>query len=66
MSADKFSFTVNIVLDQVATDVVFSGTFDGTTLKGSISVSALGVSFDFTGVKPGNAASTVSTSGGAL
>jgi hypothetical protein len=51
LSVDKFSFTINIVLDQGATDVIFSGTFDGTTLKGSISV--LGLSLDFTGVKPG-------------
>ena len=51
LSADKFSFTINISLDQGPTDVIFSGTFDGTTLKGSISV--IGLSFDFTGVKPG-------------
>ncbi len=53
LSVDKFSFTINIVLDQGATDVTFSGTYDGTTLKGSISV--LGLSIDFTGVKPGEA-----------
>jgi hypothetical protein len=51
LSADKFSFTINIPLDQGPTDVIFSGTFDGTSLKGSISV--LGLSLDFTGVKPG-------------
>ncbi len=50
LSADKFTFTVNIPLDQGPTDVIFSGTFDGTSLKGSISV--LGLSLDFTGVKP--------------
>ena len=65
LSADKFSFTINIVLDQGPTDVIFSGTFDGTTLKGSISVSGLALSFDFTGVKPGAAASATSGSGGA-
>jgi amidohydrolase family protein len=53
LSGDKFSFTINIVLDQGATDVTFSGTFDGTSLKGSISV--MGLSLDVTGVKPGNA-----------
>ncbi len=52
LSADKFSFTINISLDQGPTDVIFSGTFDGTTLKGSISV--VGLSLDFTGVKPGS------------
>ncbi len=52
LSADKFSFTINITLDQGPTDVIFSGTFDGTTLKGSISV--IGLSLDFTGVKPGS------------
>ena len=52
LSADKFSFTINMPLDQGPTDVIFSGAFDGTTLKGSISV--VGLSFDFTGVKPGS------------
>jgi len=63
LSADKFSFTINIVLDQGATDVTFSGTFDGATLKGSISV--MGMSLDFTGVKPGGEASGSATLGGA-
>ena len=65
LSADKFSFTINIVLDQGGTDVTFTGTFDGTTLKGSISVSTLGLSFDFTGVKPGRAAAGATIQGGA-
>ena len=56
LSVDKFSLAINIVLDQGATDVTFSGTFDGTSLKGSISV--LGLSIDFTGVKPGKAVAT--------
>jgi imidazolonepropionase-like amidohydrolase len=63
LSGDKFSFTINIVLDQGATDVTFNGTFDGTSLKGSIAV--LGMSLDFTGVKPGDAASGAATQGGA-
>ena len=63
LSGDKFSFTLNIVLDQGPTDVTFSGTFDGTSLKGSIAV--LGMSLDFTGVKPGNAVSGAATERGA-
>jgi len=63
LSADKFSFTINIVLDQGATDVTFSGTFDGTSLKGSISV--MDMSLDFTGVKPGHAESGTAVRGGA-
>jgi amidohydrolase family protein len=63
LSADKFSFTINIVLDQGPTDVTFSGTFDGTSLKGSISV--LGMSLDFTGIKPGDAVSGTTVLGGA-
>jgi hypothetical protein len=63
LSVDKFSFTINIVLDQGATDVTFSGTFDGTTLKGSIGV--MGMSLDFTGVKPGEASSRIADLGGA-
>ncbi len=64
LSADKFSLTINIVLDQGATDVTFSGAFDGASLKGSISV--LGLSIDFTGVKPGNAAISTEVRGGVL
>lgn len=63
LSGDKFSFTINIVLDQGATDVTFDGTFDGTSLKGSIAV--MGMSIDFTGVKPGTAASAALAQGGA-
>jgi imidazolonepropionase-like amidohydrolase len=50
LSADKFSFTINIPIEGSPADVTFSGTFDGTSLKGSISVR--GFSSDFTGVKP--------------
>jgi hypothetical protein len=59
LSADKFSFTVNIPIEGSPTDVVFSGTFDGTTLKGVISVSGMGIEIDFTGAKP--AAQTAAT-----
>ena len=51
LSADKFSFTINIPIEGSASDVTFSGTFDGTALKGAIR--ALGYTFDFTGTKPG-------------
>ncbi len=57
LSVDKFSFTINIPLEGSPADVTFSGTFDGTSLKGSISVH--GISLDFTGVKPGAASSTM-------
>lgn len=63
LSGDKFSFTINIVLDQGATDVTFDGAFDGTSLKGAIAV--LGMSLDFTGVKPESAAAAAATQGGA-
>jgi hypothetical protein len=63
LSGDKFSFTINIPLDQGPTDVIFSGTFDGNSLKGSISV--LGLSIDFTGIKPGAVSSSTVTLGGA-
>lgn len=52
LSADKFTFLINIPINGNNTDVTFSGTFDGTSLKGTISV--LDLSIDFTGVKPGN------------
>jgi imidazolonepropionase-like amidohydrolase len=51
LSADKFSFTINISIEGSPSDVIFTGTFDGTTMKGSISVQGLDV--DFTGTKPG-------------
>ena len=57
LSVDKFSFTINILLDGTPTDVNFSGTFDGMTLKGTISVP--GFTLDFTGVKPSGNAATV-------
>ena len=63
LSGDKFSFTINIVLDEGPTDVTFDGTFDGTSLKGSIAV--MGMSLDFTGVKPGTVASGAAAQGGA-
>ena len=63
LSVDKFSFTINIPLEGSPADVTFSGTFDGTSLKGSISVH--GISLDFTGVKPGVASSTMANLRGA-
>jgi len=56
LSVDKFSFTVNIPIEGSPADVLFTGTFDGTTMKGSISVQ--GFETDFTGTKPGVRAST--------
>jgi Amidohydrolase family len=50
LSGDKFSFTINIPIEGNPSDVVFSGTFDGTTVKGNIDV--LGYSIEFTGTKP--------------
>jgi imidazolonepropionase-like amidohydrolase len=64
LSADKFSFTINILLEGSPADVNFSGTFDGTSLKGNISVQ--GFSLEFTGVKPtSNSTSAAADLGGA-
>jgi hypothetical protein len=52
LSVDKFSFTINIPVQDSPADVTFSGTFDGTSLKGSLSVR--GFTTEFTGVKPTN------------
>ena len=49
LSADKFTFTINIVLEDGPTDAVFTGIFDGTSLKGNISV--VGIDIEFTGTK---------------
>jgi hypothetical protein len=50
LSVDKFSFTINIPIEGSPADVLFTGTFDGTTMKGSLSVQ--GFETDFTGTKP--------------
>jgi imidazolonepropionase-like amidohydrolase len=50
LSGDKFSFTINIPVQDAPADATFTGTFDGSSLKGSISV--VGFSIDFTGSKP--------------
>src|SRR5713226_378908 len=59
LSADKFSFTINIPIQGEPADVVFSGTFDGTTLKGSIGVT--GFSINFTGTKPSRESNSANT-----
>src|SRR6266852_4229002 len=61
LSVDKFSFTINIPIEGSPTDVIFNGTFDGTSIKGSISVQ--GLEIDFTGTKPGNHRSELSLRG---
>ncbi len=63
LSVDKFSFTINIPLEGSTADVIFTGTFDGTSLKGSISVR--GLSLEFTGVKPSAVSSAMVNRGGA-
>jgi len=52
LSADKFNFVINISIGPSFTDVSFNGTFDGTSIKGTINVQDF--SIDFTGVKPTN------------
>jgi hypothetical protein len=52
LSAEKFSFTINIPIEGNATDVTFSGAYENGALKGTLSVSGLGFSTDFTGTKP--------------
>src|SRR5580658_2013160 len=56
LSADKFSLTINIPIEDNPTDVVFTGTFDGSSLKGNIDV--MGYSIEFTGTKPTEKASS--------
>jgi imidazolonepropionase-like amidohydrolase len=64
LSVDKFSFTINIPIQDSPADVTFSGTFDGTSLKGSLSVR--GFTTEFTGVKPtNNSTACVAVLGGA-
>jgi hypothetical protein len=63
LSAEKFTFTINLPIEGNPTDVVFTGTFDGSTLKGTIDV--MGYSIEFTGTKPtAHAASNDSAAAG--
>src|SRR5579859_2099475 len=50
-SAEKFNFTINMIIQGSATDVTFSGTFEKNTMKGSIAV--MSFTIDFTGTRPG-------------
>jgi imidazolonepropionase-like amidohydrolase len=52
LSGDKFTFTINVPIEGSPSDVVLNGTFDGTSLKGVISV--VGIDIDFKGTKPGS------------
>jgi imidazolonepropionase-like amidohydrolase len=61
LSVDKFSFLINIPIQGSPSDVTFTGTFDGTSLKGTLST--VGIDLDFTGTKsnaPTSASSTTS------
>jgi imidazolonepropionase-like amidohydrolase len=49
MSEDKFNFTITLDIDGDMTDVHFTGTYDGTAMKGTIG--AMSYKFDFTGTK---------------
>jgi imidazolonepropionase-like amidohydrolase len=53
LSGDKFNFEISLPIEGAPQTVNFSGTLDGTTLKGTISV--IGYTFDFSGTKPGTA-----------
>jgi imidazolonepropionase-like amidohydrolase len=57
LSGDHFMFVININIGQNFSDVTFTGTYDGTSLKGNISVE--GYSIDFTGAKPAGGASSL-------
>jgi len=62
VSADKFSFTINIPVGPETADVTFTGTFEGTTMKGTISVQ--GLTIEFTGAKPGSSSAAAAESRG--
>jgi len=55
VSGDKFRFAINISLEGSSSDVIFTGTFEGTSMKGSIQ--AMGYTFEFSGTKPARMAS---------
>jgi imidazolonepropionase-like amidohydrolase len=51
LSGEKFTFTINIPIEGSPADAIFTGAFDGTSIKGSISVQGLDI--EFTGMRPG-------------
>ena len=53
VSGGKFSFTINVTIEDSPIDVTFSGTLEGEQMKGT--ASGGGMSVDFTGVHPGGA-----------
>jgi hypothetical protein len=50
LSGDKFNFVINTSIGPSFADVTFNGTFDGTSINGTINVQEF--SIDFTGVRP--------------
>ncbi|MBS1841297.1 MAG: amidohydrolase family protein [Acidobacteria bacterium] len=60
-SAEKFSFTINMPIQGNNEDVIFTGTFEKDTMKGSIAV--LSFSIDFTGTRPPATAGSISLGG---
>jgi imidazolonepropionase-like amidohydrolase len=62
VSGEKFNFMINITLEGSSSDVLFTGTFEGSSMKGSIQ--AMGYNFEFTGTKPTRSAAM--QTGGAL
>ena len=50
VSGDKFSFTINVQIEGNAGDVLFTGTFEGSSMKGTIQ--AMGYTLSFTATKP--------------
>jgi len=50
VSGEKFRFSINLSIEGSSSDVVFTGTFEGTSMKGSIQ--AMGYTFEFSGTKP--------------
>jgi hypothetical protein len=61
LSGDKFTFTINIPIEGNPADVVFSGTLDGNSVKGTIDV--MGYSIEFTGTKPTTQAAAIAAPG---
>ena len=55
LSGNSFSVTINVDAGDGARDYTFSGTMEGNTMKGNIN--GQGFSTEFTGTRPGNAAS---------
>ncbi|MGH9860525.1 MAG: amidohydrolase family protein, partial [Candidatus Acidiferrales bacterium] len=61
VSTNRFNFTISLTMAGQSTDVVFSGTAEGNTMKGTVSFGPASV--EFTGTRPGSGGDALAEGG---